>query len=64
MSRPDLTNTAAEPLDGSPYVTATGNPDYDGLPEGIKQLHPYDGWRWLSDAEKAGLVAGETEPDY
>jgi len=47
-----------------PVTAATGNPAYDALPEGIKALHPYDGWLWLSDAEKAQLVSSETEPEF
>lgn len=42
----------------------TGNRAYDQLPKGVKDEHPYEGWLWLSDAEKARLVQSETEPDY
>jgi hypothetical protein len=42
---------------------ATGNADYDALPESVKMLHPLEGWLWLSEAEKGRLVQRETEPE-
>jgi hypothetical protein len=47
--------------DGSP---ATGNAEYDALPRAVKDLHPYEGWLWLSGAEKGGLTQSETEPEF
>ena len=41
-----------------------GNPDYDALPEPVKQLHPFESWQWLSGEEKARLVQDECEPEF
>lgn len=45
-------------------TTPTGHKDYDALPRGVKDLHPLDGWAWLSDEQKAGLIQSETEPEH
>lgn len=37
--------------------------EYEELPEAIKHTMSYQGWAWLSDAEKARLVQDETEPE-
>lgn len=42
----------------------TPHPDYDNLPEPIKQLYTPEQYAWLSDAEKATLEQRETEPEW
>lgn len=42
----------------------TGNKEYDALPRAVKDLHPYESWLWLSEAQKGGLVEAETEPEF
>lgn len=42
----------------------TGNPEYDALPRPVRDLHPLDGWMWLSEGEKARLIQTETEPEF
>lgn len=42
----------------------SGCAEYDALPRGVKDLHPYEGWQWLSSDQKAALTQSETEPDY
>jgi hypothetical protein len=37
--------------------------EYDALPDSIKHYYSWVQYQWLSDAEKAGLVQRETEPD-
>ena len=54
----------SDPLADPDATARTGNAEYDQLPEPVKQLHPYEGWLWLSDRQKAGLVASETEPEF
>jgi hypothetical protein len=44
----------------------TSAPDQDQwekVPECIKQYYTEEEWRWLSDAEKAGLIQNITEPE-
>lgn len=36
---------------------------YQALPEAIRHTLAPKEWAWLSDAEKAGLVQHETEPE-
>lgn len=43
---------------------ATGCAEYDELPRGVKDIHSYEGWQWLSSNEKADLVRSETEPEF
>lgn len=57
MPMPDLHN---EPGD---YVPPDAVGDYKALPRAIRDLHPYEGWQWLSEAEKGRLVRSETEPE-
>ena len=38
--------------------------DYEQLPEPIKQTMTRTEYLWLSDAEKAGLVQQECEPEW
>ena len=38
--------------------------DYEQLPEPIKMIYTRTEYLWLSDAEKAGIVQRECEPDY
>ena len=55
---------SAEPVileDGS---VATGNADYDALPRAVKDMHPIEGWLWLSEAQKGALIQTETEPEF
>ena len=43
------------------------NPDqgaYDELPEFLKDMYTPRQWQFLTDAEKAGLVRQQTEPDF
>lgn len=42
----------------------SGNREYDALPRAIKDLHPLEGWLWLSGEEKAGLIQSETDPEF
>jgi hypothetical protein len=37
---------------------------YDELPVCIKDQFSVKEWLWLSDTEKARLIANETEPEY
>lgn len=38
--------------------------EYDVLPNSIKQFLTFKEWMWLTDAQKANLVRGETEPEW
>jgi hypothetical protein len=37
--------------------------DYEKLPASIQAIYSRKEWLWLSDAEKAGLVERECEPE-
>lgn len=55
--------TLADLEDGMPDdVPADASPDYRALPRAVRDLHPHEGWLWLSDGEKAALVQTECEP--
>jgi hypothetical protein len=45
-------------------TSRTGNQEYDALPRAVKDLHPREGWAWLSDEQKAHLIQTETEPEH
>jgi hypothetical protein len=42
----------------------SGNAEYDGLPESIKQAYSLKEWLWLSDEMKASLVGTMTTPEW
>ena len=41
----------------------TSNPEYDNLPECVKQYYTLKQWLWLSSQQKADLLQENTEPD-
>lgn len=45
-------------------TTPTGDREYDALPRAVKDLHPHDGWQWLSEEQKGSLIQTETEPEH
>lgn len=45
-------------------TAATGHSEYDALPRAVKDLHPLDGWLWLTSEQKTGLTQTETEPEF
>ncbi len=52
----------------APQPTGSGAPNYGqdawaNVPDCIKQNYTREEWLWLSDAEKAGLIQSETEPE-
>lgn len=55
---------AIDTPDDPDYVPAGAPDDYKGLPRSVRDLHPLEGWQWLSDAEKGRLVQTETEPEH
>lgn len=40
-----------------------GTPDYLALPLAVRQFYTLREWLVLPDAQKAGLIEAETEPD-
>ena len=41
----------------------TPHPDYDSLPESIKAVVDPKSYAWMTDEQRADLIARETEPD-
>lgn len=44
--------------------SASGNSEYDGLPDSVKQAFTLKEWLWMSDGDKASLVGSMTQPEW
>ena len=48
----------------SEALSENAQDDYEQLPEPIKMIYTRTEYLWLSDAEKAGIVQRECEPEF
>lgn len=54
----------ATPFDRTSTYSASGNAEYDALPDSVKQAFSLKEWLWMSDADKAGLVGSMCQPEW